>query len=142
MTKKKQKTKKLSRNQFIEKVLELLDNHIDTTRAILDDYLSGDDGMITELGAANENLRNSIEALEVEDDFKSLLEQIKKSDDFDCGELLKLIADEDEDFILNYSTNKGYALIKLETMEQRSKLEDFIKAEIYPYHNDENKFFI
>ena len=53
-------------------ILDLFDDYLDSTGAILDDYLASED-MISELAACDKDFRENIEDLEAEEDFTDLL---------------------------------------------------------------------
>lgn len=130
MTMKEKKT--ITKNQATQKILELFKEYQDTTGAIFDDYLL-DDAAITELAAADENFEKAIEDLEIESDFKSIVEQLREMDssDIDTSKILEVL---DEDEVRDWVNGDGYLTIKVEGMEDTNKLEEFIRENIYPYN--------
>lgn len=139
----------------VEIILDLLNEHIKTTKAIVEDYVGGL-GMETELAAAYDNLEIEIRELDAEMDFDTLLDKmkelkdrdiksdellefIKENNDYDSDKVIELLDPSDVD---SWATSNGYVLIKVDNMNLRTKLEDFIKTEIYPHLADQNEFLI
>lgn len=140
---KKSSLSKTPSDSIIDYVLELLDKHIDTKSAIMDNYLSGDDGMLLELGEADSNLRQEIADIEVDDSYQKLLSKIEDHDDYNSDDLLKLVDDkEGESALHEYLQTKGYAIIKIDNIQDQSKLQTFVETELYPLYNDRNKYSI
>lgn len=135
--------KKDQKKSAIDKILELLDKYVDTTGAILDDYVA-DDGMVTELGAADQNLREAIEEFQhesEEDELKSIVARLKELEP-DQEQSLELLEVLDEDAIWDWSKSEGYAYVKCQTMEQHNKLEEFVTTEMYPHYNERENYEI
>lgn len=122
-----------------EAVLEAFEKYTDIEGTILDDYMCGDDGMFTELAAAEENFKDEIEMLLLDDvDGKTFLKKIKESLEnnvFDESELLSLV---DEDTILSHAASLGYVCVKIENLADEMKLEEFVKEQIYPFYSDQD----
>jgi hypothetical protein len=132
--------KKIETETTIDKVLELLDKYIDTTGTILESYETDiilGDGLTTELGQADANLRSDIENLNEEDTFKTLIKKLGELDekDIEADELLDLL---DADAIRDYlADGDGCAIIKINNESDRRKLEEFLHTELYPYLSDQ-----
>jgi hypothetical protein len=138
------KNKKLTRFDFIFQVNELLQKYQVTTAAILDDYralaMPVEDDLILELGAAEDVLVAAIEALDVEPAKEMLLQSLNEaycSNDIDSDEILKLI---DKSDIRDYAMGEFDITIICTDGNQRIKLEEFIKTEIYPYYLDQQAY--
>ncbi|MFA9212970.1 MAG: hypothetical protein ACEQSR_03885 [Candidatus Methylacidiphilales bacterium] len=158
---KKPKKVGVTKNPFtpIEEVILLFDNYLDTKKAIIDNYLIGDSGMVLELETADYNFKTELGSIQDEETFESILAQLKRVkhlktptallsriievESITVDTLLEIVAAEDEDAIRKYQSDDGsYAVIKMESLEHRMKLEEFIKKEIYPNYADENKYTI
>lgn len=127
----------------IDKVLDLISKYLDTTGAILDDYLA-DDGMVTELAAADENLREAVEDLrpeDVEEEIKQIIARLKELE-LDQEQSEEIIEFLDKDALWDWSKNLGYAYVKIDSIEKADKLEEFIKAEIWPHYNERDNYSI
>lgn len=125
----------------IEKVQDLLDEHSKTVIAIVQDYVGGD-GMEHEISVAHDNLKSEIDLLDGEEpelNLDKLIEKITDHKDYDSDKLIAVLDPSDID---SYATSNGYCLIKVDNMNLRGKLEDFIKTEIYPHYADQNEFVI
>lgn len=130
--------KKISeKDEVVVRIGELLDSHIKTVNAIVEDYVGGP-GMETEIEAAHENLRIEItEILEdkQEESFDDLLEKVFDHDDFWEKKFFEKL---DSDSMAKYvSENKGYSLIRVDSLSDKMKLEEFVKTEIYPDYNEQ-----
>lgn len=133
-----------------EHVADLFDQYLDTTGAILEDYIP-DPGMMVELACADKNFKEEIAALgeeleSNEPEFKQLLEKLKAlgPGEIDVYDLLRL-CDTVEAYshpFETYAAEKGYALIKIETLQQRTKLEAFVTTEIWPNYNEKDNYNI
>lgn len=130
-------------NTVIDKVLKLFQTHLDTTGAILDDYVVGNDGMFTELTAADGNFISSVRELIDEDAefdktrFLADLENEVGGDHLDSDEVMEHVDEED---VCDFLAAKGYVIVKIENMNHQMMLEDFIKAHIYPHHSDQETY--
>ena len=118
-----------------EKVLDRIDEYLDTTSAILEDY-AVEDGLITELSEADKSLQSDIRDMILEDDYDSILERLKKMDlDDDMKAQLLDLFEEDE--ILSKVQDFGHCVIKIDNIVERQKLEDFVHAHIHTSHNQQ-----
>jgi len=128
---------KKTEQTIIEKVNGLLDNYFDTTEAIIIENFADGSSFIAEMKAANDHLILQVDKLEDDKDFDTLLTELEEHDDWDTGKILEGIG---EDEVRSWFVEKGYALIQCDSMEQRSKLEDFVTTEMYPHNNDRDNF--
>lgn len=145
---KKEESKPLNRNEAIQAILKLVEKHNETVAAVLNDYLVTD-GAELEIGAAGNNLWNDIENLvftdEPEEDFEVLYKKLDDLDtsDWDSRQLEKLATlfnDADKiEFLEGLAVDKGYALIKVDTMDQKNKLQQFAETEIWPDYNQQKE---
>jgi len=69
-------------------------------------------------------------------EFEKIYKQLQEltSYNIDGDKLLELCYEDDVKY---YLCSKGYAVIKLNTMEQQRKLENFLTNELYPHYNDQ-----
>lgn len=127
----KSKTKVPARHEPTtqEKLIELFDKYLETVGAILGDYVVGNDGMFTELAAADKSFKGEIEDFEFEPSLEKAIAVIKEND-VDADELLDLV---DESEIIGHVESLGYTCIKTENIVDQQKLEDFVQQNIYPY---------
>jgi hypothetical protein len=121
-------------------VIDLIKESKQTIEAILIDYVAGP-GCELEVNAAIDNLIQSVESIEsfdAEIEFDDIVKQLKEmpSSDIVTEEILEIL---DEDKIVDWAAYKcpNYVVIKLESLGQREKLTEFLKAEIFPFHNDQ-----
>ncbi len=135
--------KKIKRSEAIEEILKMLEEYIDTTGAILDDYLA-DDGLITELGEADKNLREKIESMQIENDFDSIVTQLEKiqkksPDDIEGEKLIPFCSKGD---LENWALDEDYCLVRVADINKRSLLEEFVTTHIHPFYNDQQENLI
>lgn len=141
---------KTEEKTMLESIDEAVDKHISAIDAILEDYSYWvEEGMVTEVNASNENLRNAISDItEAEESFEALLKKVKQHTDYDHEEVLELVDIEEidhmellekvgDDFIKNWAIEQGYALVKVPQLDQRNKLEEFLNTEIHPLYSDQ-----
>lgn len=105
-------------------------------RIILDgiELLIGDD-IIIEVDAAIDNLKNNIAELKIKSDFSILLNEMKQiPDDVSQTELLEKI---DKDAIREWREAQGFFSIRVQTLEQRLLLEEFLTSKCFPYYADQ-----
>lgn len=129
----------------IEEVIKLFNSHIDTTGAILEDYVA-DRGMIDELGIADRNFLDVLENMkedEPEIDAAKLIQQLKDLVDtnaIDQEEVLKVLyLDEVHSFV----RGDFDICVKVNNANDRAAIEDFLTTKIYPYYRDqESNLFI
>lgn len=121
---------------LLETVRMKFQEYQDTTSAILDDYLSGTDAMVMELGEADKNFLAELEKIEVPEQPELLqrLEQELLNERIETEDVLKLI---DMDDIKFYYQGSFDICVKVDNANLRDKLETFIKEEIYPYYLDQ-----
>lgn len=132
---------KQKKQTIIEKVNDLVDKYLDTTSAILTDYIA-DPGMELELGQADVDLQKGIQALEPDPDkaFDDIIDRLTDMDvDIDADRLLGVL---DDDQVRAYLKGKGYAIIKVDNLAQQDKLTEFVEKEIWPNYNDRLNFDI
>ena len=128
----------ITSDNVIDEVLDLLKKHTETTKAILDDYALGDEDCRMELAVADENLRD-----EIEDSYSQLLQKVKDHADFSSEDLLEmLIKEEGESSLLDALQARNYAIIKIDNINDQSKLLGFVEKEIYPSYSDRCKYSI
>lgn len=133
----------LTSDNVIDTLVKLFEKHIDTRKAILDDYALGDEDCRMELDVADENLRDEISEIELEDSFSDLLEKLKAHEDFSVSDLLDLVEKEEGEVALrDRLEGRGYAYIEVDNVLQQNKLRDFVEAEIWPLYADRNKWSI
>jgi len=139
--------------ESILKVVGLFQQHIDTTGAILEDYVVGNDGMFIELGEAHKSFLEAVKEIEIEDNAEKLIEKLgdQNLNESEYDSLLKVLVGQyentddkllgtmDADDIAAHLSGKGYSIIKVDSAK-REKLKDFIESEIYPYYNDQKAF--
>lgn len=120
---------------------KILENYVTIINAILTDNVFCED-TLTEIHAANANLCNDISSIDsvtepagfltFEDLLKALTLSKQQDENFDEADLIELI---DSDTILNAATDiEGYKIIKVESLADQIKLDEFIQREIYPYN--------
>jgi hypothetical protein len=140
MPKVKELTKQtVSTDEVADKVLELFTNYITTTAAILDDYVVGSEGMLSELDQADETFMLAIEDLiitpeEVDMDFDELIEKLSDlgSGDIEDDRLLNLCDVDEAAFFVG---SNGYATVKVNSLRDQIKLEEFLHK-LYPIDSD------
>lgn len=121
-----------------EQVQDLLEKHIDTTGAILDDYVA-DKGMITELAECDKNLRSDIDDLfDEEQDFDSLLKRLQEMD-LDTDQTEKLMDLFDTGDLSDRLTRGGYVYVKVDNLADQMKLETWLKTRLYPNYNEQRE---
>lgn len=135
----------LTGNERIEKVKEMLDEHFKKINLILDDYMAGSTEMCDEIEVVNQALAEEVEALERDEDFEYVFDALKQTnkenDDVEFDLLANFIlANEGESALVYELADKNYICVKLENMDKKAKLEDFIKSEIYPLHSDQQSY--
>lgn len=145
MGKKKHTSKllKTASDVVIDNILELLKKHTETRKAILADYALGDEDCRMELAVADDNLREEIAEIEVEDTYLKLLEKVKDHEDFSSGDILELLVKEEGEIALHeYLQTRGYAIIKVDNLQDQEKLRDFVEKDLYPMYSDRDKYSI
>lgn len=137
----------LTGNERIEKVKEMLDEHFRKINLILEDYVATDEGMCDEIEVVNAGLRDEVDELEREEDFDyvfSALEKLEMDSDIafeDCERLVEFVAKDDGELYLTENlADKNYICVKVENMDKKAKLEDFLKTEIYTTYNDQQTY--
>lgn len=144
---KKEDPKQLGKIGVIQEILKLVEAHNGVVNAILNDYLVTD-GAELEIGAAGNNLWKDVEQLvftdNPEEDFEALFNKLKNIEN-DLGtvqleELSTLFTDSEViEFVEGQAGSKGYALIKVETMDQQEKLRQFAETELWPAYNQQRE---
>ena len=140
------KTKVIPKVEIEEKridsseVIDLIKESKQTIEAILIDYDAGPFCEL-EVNTAIDNLIQSvqdIETFEDEPEFDEVVKQLKEmpGSDIVTAEILDVL---DEDEVVEWAADKrsNHIVIKLESIELRSKLEEFLKTEIFPYYNEQ-----
>jgi len=137
----------LTGNDRIERVKEMLDEHFKKINLILGDYMAGSTEMCEEIEVVNQGLVEDVEALDRDEDFKYVfqsLETLEKAHGLDSDGYDRLVAfvgkDGGEYALTEYLADKNYICVKVENMDKKAKLEDFIKAEIYTTYNDQQNY--
>jgi hypothetical protein len=134
-----------------DQVKKEFENYRSTVKAILDDYLVPNDCFF-EIETAAGNLHTEMDYIvedlqqEAEPDLEKTMKDIKYFTDEvtsdQASELLDIVETADESLIYDYTTEKGYGLVKIENNAQRDKLEEFITAEIWPDYNDHDNYHL
>lgn len=119
----------MTQTETLEKVEDAFAEYQDKVEAILKDYLCDDPGMFTELAAADEGFLTDVADLDEGDTAKDRLESLR--DEMTDVEIMDEL---DEDKIREWEDDNGYIALKVESLDDRDKLEDFIKKNIYPYN--------
>jgi hypothetical protein len=145
---KKEERKQLGKIGAVQEILKIVESHNSVVKAVLNDYLVTD-GAELEIDAAGSNLWNEIEQLqfsdEPEEDFDTLYKKMDDLDtrDWDSRQLEKissLFSDADQiEFMEGLAIDKGYALIKVDTLDQKNKLQQFAETEIWPNYNQQKE---
>ncbi|GAB1462193.1 hypothetical protein [Pedobacter sp.] len=143
------------RTHLIDTVLGMLYSHREQHDKIFDDYLEGDSKMLdaimvedkaftAKIEALREDVSDNEESFEINVGVDIITEHLKEllMDDDQLSELFKIILNQGEEIVFNYLSDKGYAFVKLNSLADKMKLEDFITTEIYPHYNDRNNFSI
>jgi hypothetical protein len=133
--------RKLTKTDFIQRIIELFAEHQITTKAILFDYVA-DQNMIDELGEVDNNFISDLEDLRTESDIFDLiikqLEEIKYNHYLDtdqCEALMNLMEDDFKIHFVEKELDKdNYTKVQVKGRADRMKLENFINSEIYPYN--------
>ena len=107
--------------------------YLELTEAIVKSYdLNREDSV--KLQEANESFIEVIDDHEAErKDAKTLIAELKDCS-FDDDDVLDIV---EPSAIEWYMVQKGYSLVKIDNMDQRSKLEEFLNTQICPYYNDQ-----
>jgi len=111
----------------IGEVLEIVDKYKEVKHAILSDYLM-EDGLVTELNAAIDNMVTSINEIEVEE------EPLPDEDEKNNTE--PSLDDFSEEDILDHLREKDFSIIKIDNLADKIKLETFIENDLYPLYAD------
>lgn len=119
----------MTQTETLKKVKAAFAEYQDKIEAILKDYLCDDPGMFTELAAADKNFLTDVADLDEGDTAKDRLESLR--DEMTDVEILKTL---DEDTVAEWQNDQGFISIKVDGQDDRDKLEDFIKKNIYPYN--------
>jgi hypothetical protein len=145
---KREEPKQLGKIGVVQEILKLVETHNGLVNAILNDYLVTD-GAELEIGAAGNNLWNNIENLQFsddpEEDFDILFKKMDAldPDSWDSRQLEKLstlFSDKDKiEFLEGLALEKGYALIKVDTIDQQDKLRQFAETELWPAYNQQSE---
>lgn len=127
----------------LEILIEAFEKHRQTTQTILKDYIA-DGGLMMEIDTAEASFRDILEDWEAEEDFDELLDKLKElsGSEIRTKDLLE-ICDEDEveEWVKeNYDSDR--ITIELSNMNDRMKLENFLKTVIYPNFNDQQSFIV
>ncbi len=132
-------------NDSHEKVKQVLSDY-------LADYLVDDENLLNEVDVITGKLCESIEDLEVEENFEYLFGKIAemKHVDIEFEDLYKFIIENGNvcDFakgldsdqtadILDAVKLNGYVVVKVDNLDQQIRLEEFINSEIHPLHSDQ-----
>ena len=134
---------KLKRSELLDEVKKLIKEHQITTEAIITDYEAlscpVDDGMITEINAADQTLNIAIKNLECESDLETIYRELEEIyvDEIDADKILPLL---DKDEVKQFVQDDFDICVTCTDNNIRTKLEEFIKTEIYPYVLDQNKY--
>jgi hypothetical protein len=135
-------------NQTLDKVQELITNHREKIDFILDDYMIGGNAAIEAMVKSETELDKLLIGLRINSKatpFDEAMEALEACDDDDLkvDEILDFVHDKiDGDAMLDYMNAKGYAFVKLDSLKDKEKLEEFVKAEIWPFYNDSDKYSI
>ena len=97
--------------------LDLVANYRAEVKKVVGDHLAGEDL-----------------ATELDDLFAELGDHVK--DDTQINDLEEI----DEDQLVEYLKDKGYTVLNFDNLIERSKLDDFLRSEIFPRYNDQKAF--
>ena len=144
------KRKKKKQKANLQSIIDIFNKYLDTTSAILEDN-TFTEGARDELSTADRNLLNELNKYEVTiTNFNDLVTALGEvdPDDFDMKAVLDACEvancanpqeENFEEWLNNYADNKGYAIIKLNTLEQRQKVEAFCE-QLYPLMNEKENY--
>jgi hypothetical protein len=140
MPKVKELTKQtISTEEVADKVLELFTEYLKTTSAILEDYVVGNTGMFIEFYSVEDTFIEAIKNLviepeEVDMDFDELIEKLSDlgTSDIEDDRLLNLC---DVDEAALFVGRNGYATVKVNSLRDQIKLEEFLHT-LYPIYLD------
>lgn len=122
----------MNQTETLDKVKAAFAEYQERVEAILTDYMVNSDGLNTELAAADEYFLNDVADLDEGDTAKDRLESLR-------NEMtdVEIMDNLDEYKIREWEDANGYISLKVDGMEDRQKLGDFIKQNIYPYNINE-----
>lgn len=122
-----------------EAIQESFQQFVTKLQAIISDYSCDSPAMLDEINRAVDNHKELVEDVElVELKADDLVEVLKDADDFDRVDVADIFSTSD---CAKHVSRQGYFVIDLQgSMDARTKLEDFIKAEIYTAYNDQRMF--
>ena len=154
-TKSKQQLAKIIKNTPFEEVLMLFKSHIETSKAIMVDYIA-DPAMIDEVSWSFNTLTEAIEAIsaeQTEPDFDKIVGYLENIDthSIDSEKLFKFISLEDvdcekvavelnSDILDSYAQTYNCCMVVVKNINDREKLREFLCTEIYPAYNDQREF--
>lgn len=126
-----------------EQTLELADQHAKDLASIFADYLVHESvTLYTEaLTGLSREFRECLESLDEEITFKKAVEYLKKaviddSHNVDFSEVLECATDADNNEIIEHVARLGYVMIEEKGIDNLSKIEYFLRAEVYPFDKD------
>ncbi len=124
----------------LSEIIDLIKESKQTIEAILIDYVAGP-GCELEVNTAIDNLIQSVQDIETsenEPEFDDIVKQLKDmpGSDIVTAEILDVL---DEDEVVDWASDKRPEIItiKLDSLDLRMKLDEFLKTEIFPFCNDQ-----
>lgn len=130
-----------------EKLKNAFDEFLKTQKAILDDYCAGNAGMDTELEAAAENFRVTLDDLSEMD--AEAVAEIIESIGISSSDATTILDKIDQSDIKDYLEDnnhlfreEGDVVIQINNLADRMKLEEFLTTELYQHLSDQNSFLI
>jgi len=104
-----------------KEILDLVANYRAEVRSVVGEHLAGE-ALATEL----------------DDLFAELADHVK-DDKFEIDDLDEY---DDEDLVdlVEHLKDKGYTVLNFDNLIERSKLDDFLRSEIFPRYNDQKAF--
>lgn len=146
---------KAIKNTPFEEVLMLLKSHIETSKAIMLDYIA-DTSMVDEVSWSLNTLVEAVEAIsseQKEPDFDKVLEYLTNIDprNIDSEKLFEFISLNEidcekvaleltSDILDNYAQTCDCCMVVIKNMNDREKLREFLHTEIYTAYNDQREF--
>ena len=146
---------KAIKNTPFEEVLMLLKSHIETSKAIMLDYIA-DTAMADEVSWSLNTLVEAVEAISAEQkepDFDKVLEYLTNIDPYNINsekvfELISLDEIDSEivaknlngEILETYAQLNNCCMVVVKNINDREKLREFLHTEIYPAYNDQREF--
>lgn len=144
--------------EYLDTLSAIQDAYKEKRKALLDDYLA-DDQLIAELATADSGMDTELKAADqgmtaLLDNLKDDLEELENLDldkvvgwltdqDLKQKQVNEILDTLDDDHIRSYANGDGdYILIKVNGMNHRDMIEEFVKEKIYPSYNEQKEYVI